>query len=51
MKLTRSRLLLLALPLALGLSACGKKDEVGAGAETAAPIAKIAPPPARRGPT
>ena len=44
MKLTRSRLLLLALPLALGLSACGKKDEVGAGAETAAPIAKIAPP-------
>ncbi|QCI94655.1 thioredoxin domain-containing protein [Novosphingobium sp. EMRT-2] len=44
MKPTRARLLLLALPLVLGLSACGKKDEVGVGAEAAAPIAKIAPP-------
>lgn len=44
MKLARTSLFVLALPLALGLAACGKKDDAAGGAATGAPIAKIAPP-------
>jgi protein-disulfide isomerase len=32
------------LPLALGLAACGKKDDAGTGAAAGAPIAAVAPP-------
>lgn len=45
MNFARTRLILLTLPLALGLAACGKKDETAAGPVTSAtPIAKIAAP-------
>ncbi len=44
MKLARTAMFALALPLALGLSACGKKDEAAGGVTTGAPIANIAPP-------
>jgi protein-disulfide isomerase len=43
MKLVSARLLLLALPLTLGLAACGKKDDAGSGPATAdAPLPKVA---------
>jgi len=44
MKLARTSLFLAALPLALGLAACGKKDDATGGVTAGAPIAKIAPP-------
>ena len=44
MKLARIVLAVSALPLALGLAACGKKDAGAPGADSAAPLAKVAPP-------
>jgi protein-disulfide isomerase len=45
MNFARTRLILLALPLALGLTSCGKKDDASGGtAASATPIAKIAAP-------
>lgn len=46
MKHSTARLALLALPLALGLAACGKKDAAAPAGEVAegAPVAAVAPP-------
>lgn len=45
MTFVRPRFLMLAaLPLALGLAACGSKDDAASGGASAEPIAKIAPP-------
>ncbi len=45
MKLATTRLALLALPLALGLAACGKKDDAGGpAAQSAAALPTVAPP-------
>ena len=44
MKLARTVLAISALPLALGLAACGKKDDAGTGAEASAPLPTVAAP-------
>ncbi|MCW1382607.1 DsbA family protein [Novosphingobium sp. KCTC 2891] len=44
MKLVHARLALLALPLALGLAACGKKEAAPGEVTEAAPAAKVAAP-------